>query len=635
MAESRVCRFEAEVTQVLSLVVNSLYSHREVFLRELLSNASDALDRLRFRALREPELTPEGETLKVRLLVDPGQGTLTIWDNGVGMTAQELEKDLGTIARSGSREFVKRAGNGGTSDQGLSLIGQFGVGFYSAFLVADEVEVVSRAAGAAEANRWKSDGRETFTLEPAERAELGTSVTLYLKADQREYLEPSRLRHLVEQYSDYLGYPIELRNDAAEERYEVINRSNALWQRSVAEVTDEQYQEFYKHLAHDWEPPLAWKHFKIEGTQMFTGLLFLPRRRPFDLFDADARHGVRLHVQRVFVLDDAEELVPRWLRFVRGVIDSEDLPLNVSREVLQDSRAVKLIKKQVTVQLLDLLDQVASEQPDDYRHFWSTFGSVLKEGLHFEPEHKDRLAKLLRFESTRGEGPVSLDTYVDRMPEGQKAIYYVAGVARQVIESSPHLEELRRRGYEVLLLTDTVDPFAVAALGSYREHELVSAMNAELDLGAEPPAADKPARAEPHEKLSGGLQARISEVLAEQVSEVRESHRLTDSPVCLVVSKGGLDPHIERMLRATSQIEMPAGKRILEVNPDHPLIRAIAAMEAETPKSERVTEWIRVLYDQALLAEGSPVADPGWLARKLSELLTLVAAGARTAGAGG
>jgi molecular chaperone HtpG len=632
MSEPKVCHFEAEVSRVLSLVVNSLYSHKEVFLRELLSNASDALDRLRFRSLGEPELLREGEKLRVRIVPDKAKGTLTVSDNGVGMTAEELEKDLGTIARSGSREFLKDTGNGGSTD--LSLIGQFGVGFYSAFLVADAVEVVSRAAGQADAHCWKSDGRETFTLERAEREGQGTSITLTLKEDQREYLEDFRLRELVERYSDYLGYPIELRGAGAEDGFDVVNRSSALWQRPAAEVTEEQYQEFYKHLAHDWEAPLAWKHFKIEGTQMFTGLLFVPHRRPFDLFDAEPRHGVRLHVQRVFVLDDAEELVPRWLRFVKGVVDSEDLPLNVSREVLQDSRAVKLIKKQVTLQVLDLLDHLAREKPEDYRHFFATFGAVLKEGLHFDAEHKERLGKLVRFESTRGEGPISLDTYVDRMPEGQKAIYYVAGVTRQVIESSPHLEELRRRGYEVLLLTDAVDPFAVSALGSYRDHELVSAMTAELDLGAAAEQAEKAEPSEPRGELSGALKDRFQEVLAERVSEVKESRRLTDSPVCLLVSRGGLDPHIERMIRATSQVEMPVGKRILEVNPDHPLIRSLGAMHADDPKSERVADWIRVLYDQALLAEGSPVADPGWLARKVAELLTLAAQAERAPRAG-
>jgi molecular chaperone HtpG len=620
MDAPKVFHFEADVTRVLHLVVNSLYSHQEIFLRELLSNASDALDRLRFRTLREPELV-EDHTPRIRISPDSDQGMLTVWDNGVGMTAEELEKDLGTIARSGSREFLARA----TQDQkdSLGLIGQFGVGFYSAFLVSDRVEVLSRPAGSAQAYRWESDGKETFTITPAEREVQGTSVILHLKADQREYLEKFRLRSLVERYSDYLGYSIELLTDPKEQRFEVVNRSSALWQRPPSEVSAEQYQEFYQHLAHDWEPPLAWKHFRIEGTQMFTGLLFVPKRRPFDLFDAKPGHGVRLHIQRVFVLDDAEELVPRWLRFIKGVIDSEDLPLNVSRELLQDSRAVKIIRKQVVHQVLELLSELARDRPDDYTNFWQNFGAVLKEGLHFEPDQKDSLSKLVRYESTAGPGLVSLDTYVDRMKPGQPAIYYVTGLSRAVVEASPHLEQLRRRGSEVLLMTDPVDSFTVTMLGTYREKPLVSAMDAGLELGPEPPreGEEKPAE-ETGTELSAELKQRFQKVLEEHVSEVKPSTRLADSPVCLVVPKGGLEPHIERMLRAARQLDMPGEKRILEVNPKHPLIVALASQEAREPNSEQVSEWIRVLYDQALLAEGSPVDDPGWLARKLSELLT-------------
>jgi molecular chaperone HtpG len=621
MDASKVYPFEADVTRVLHLVVNSLYSHQEIFLRELLSNASDALDRLRFRTLSDPELVKD-HTPKIRILSDSDQGTLTLWDNGIGMTAEELEKDLGTIARSGSREFLARATR--DNQDNFGLIGQFGVGFYSAFLVSDRVEVVSRPAGSPQAYRWESDGRETFTITAAEREVQGTSVILHLKTDQREYLEKFRLRSLVERYSDYLGYPIELLSDPKEQRFEVINRSSALWQRPSSQVSAEQYQEFYQHLAHDWEPPLAWQHFRIEGTQMFSGLLFIPRRRPFDWFDAKPRQGIRLHVQRVFVLDDAEELVPRWLRFVKGVIDSEDLPLNVSRELLQDSRAVKLIRKQVVHQVLELLNELQRDRPEDYASFWQNFGAVLKEGLHFEPDQKDSLSKLVRYESTAGAGLVSLDTYVDRMKEGQPAIYYVAGPSRAVAEASPHLEQLRRRGYEVLLMTDPVDSFTVTVLGAYRERPLVSAMDAGLDLGPEP--ASEGAATAPEEpgmaELSAGLKQRFQKVLDQHVSEVKVSTRLADSPVCLVVPKGGLDPHIERMLRAARQLDMPSEKRILEVNPKHPLIRALSSQEAREPNSERVSEWIRVLYDQALLAEGSPVKDPAWLARKLSELLT-------------
>jgi molecular chaperone HtpG len=618
--------FQAEVSRVLRLVIESLYSNREVFLRELVSNASDALDKLRFRALTEPDLMEGDDTLRVRLIPDEAAGTLTVDDNGVGMTADELAKDLGTIAHSGSQALLEKLEGAKKGD--LDLIGQFGVGFYSAFLVADRVEVISRAAGDGRAHRWASDGKETFTVEPAQRPERGTAVVLHLSPEHREYLRPERLRQVIARYSDYLGYPIELAVERDGERaWDTLNTGQALWRRPPAEITEAQYQEFYKHLSHDWEAPLAWKHFKVEGTQEFTGLVFIPRTRPFDLHVPDREHGVRLHVKRVFVMEECKELLPRWLRFVRGLVDSEDLPLNVSRELLQDSRIVRTIRKQLVKHVLDALAHLAEHEPADYAVAWRNFGPVLKEGLHFEPEHRDRLAKLLRFETSTSEGTLrSLDEYVEAMPEGQEAIYYALGPSRQDLDKGPHLEGLRKRGYEVLYMTDPVDQWAVQGLDEYGGKPLVSASDPNLDLGDAPGGAGEGQDASPEadadatEALSGLLQ-RIRSRLQDHIEEARVSRRLTDSPVCLVVPEGGLQPWIERMLRA-SQGDIPRQKRIMEINPDHPLIRNLRSLHGHHPDGGPVDDYIDLLFDQALLAEGSPVEEPSTTARRLTELLT-------------
>lgn len=619
MSEPTVHPFRAEVAEVLRLVVTSLYSHKEIFLRELVSNASDALDKLRFRAIREPALIDAGDPLSIRIIPDREANTLTIWDNGIGMSAEELADNLGTIARSGTREFLQRlAEEKKARDSGLQLIGQFGVGFYSAFLVADRVEVLSRPAGSAHAHRWVSEARETFTIEPAERDQRGTTVILHLKPDERNMLEVFQLEDLVRRYSDFIGYPIELAESddpKKEPTFKQINRASALWQRSPKEVTEEQYTEFYKHLSHDWEPPLAKKHFRVEGTQEFTGLLFVPSKPLFEAFDPERVHGVRLHVKRVFVMDNCEELLPRWLRFVRGVVDSEDLPLNVSREILQDSRAVRTIRKQVIVNTLAMLEELANERPKEYETFWKAFGATLKEGLHFDPEHKDRLAKLTRYESTAGADLTSLDEYIGRMKEDQKAIYYAAGPARTVLASSPHLEALKARGYEVLLMTDSVDPFAVSALGTYNDKPLVSASSEELSLDGK----EKTEQPEPDDKVL----LRFKEVLGDRVESVRASQRLTESPVCLVTAQGALQPHIERLLRA-QRVEVPARKRILEVNLAHPVVEKLRALGTTETAGDQVRDWIEILYDQALLAEGSPIEDPTRFARRVTALLAQI-----------
>ncbi len=625
MTETERHSFQAEVSQVLSLVVGSLYSHKEVFLRELISNAADALDRLRFESLTSPELLPSGEELKIRIVVDKAARTLTIEDNGIGMSQKELIENLGTIARSGTREFMKRVAEAQqAAASGVQLIGQFGVGFYSAFLVADEVVVTSRRAGSSEAHCWRSEAKEDFTVEPAERAAQGTSIVLRLKADQDEFLERYRIRSLIERYSDYISHSIEVggpseKPDAetasSELTFERVNRASALWQRNPKEVSLEQYQEFYKHLTHDWEPPVTHRHFAVEGTQMFTGLLFLPGRAPFDLFDPSSKPGVRLHVRRVLVMENSEELLPKWLRFLRGVVDSEDLPLNVSRETLQDSRVVRTIRKQVTQHALTMLEELASNRPEDYQKTWESFGVVLKEGLHFEPEERERLSRLFRFQSSTTSGWQSLADYVGRMKPDQESIYYAVGPSRKVLEQSPHLEILKKHGIEVLLLTDPVDPFMLPNLPDFEKKPLRDAMTGDLSL-------PKSAEAEKTDTESPEpLFDKMASILGERVEKVRASSRLADSPACLVRPEGALAPHIERLLRARN-LEVPATRRVLEVNRDHAVVVAMRRLFLVNPDSPKLGEWIELLYDQSLLAEGSPIDDPAAFARRMSHVLS-------------
>jgi molecular chaperone HtpG len=642
-------KFKAEVSQVLRLVINSLYSNKDIFLRELVSNAADALDKLRFAALEKPELVPAGHSPKIRIIPDRAARTLTIWDNGIGMNAESLARDLGTVAHSGTRELSEKLKEAQAADKDgkkpdLNLIGQFGVGFYSGYLVADRIEVVSRAAGEAGAQRWASEGKDSFTVEPAERDEQGSSVILHLKPEHEDYADEWKLRDLVRRYSDFIQYPIELevkrKPDAKEgesaasaepeARFEVVNQASALWMRPKKDITDEQYNELYKHITHDWEPPLGRTHFAVEGTQMFTGLLFVPKHPPFDMLSAETQHGVRLYVRRVFIMDRCEELLPRWLRFVRGVIDSDDLPLNVSRELLQDSAIVRTIRKQVIRRVLDLLNEVAEQRTDEYLDFWRKFGPVLKEGLHYDPSHKDKLQTLLRYDSSKGEGLVSLAQYVGRMAEGQSSIYYAIGPTVAMLEHSPSLEALKQRGYEVLFMTDGVDQWAVEGLREYDGKTLVNAMETGLDLDAADKGKDKDQKSdEAGEKADAGdlapLLTRCQEILGEHVGEVRVSTRLTQSPVCLVLPKGGVPAHIERLLRQHSQ-DLPVQKRILELNPDHPLIARLKAEYARDPSSGKLSEWVEMLYDQALLTEGSPLPDPARFAARVATLMQSAAA---------
>ena len=601
--------FQAEVSQVLHLVIHSLYSHKDIFLRELISNASDALDKLRFRALTEPSLLAGDVPLEIRITPDKEKGTLTVEDTGVGMTHDELVRDLGTVARSGSKAFLEALKAKGEAKD-LSLIGQFGVGFYSAYLVADRVEVVSRAAGHDDAWRWRSDGKDTFFVDADSRETRGTSIILYLKDDQKEFLEPWRLKDLVRRYSDYVSHPIQVAGETA-------NKASALWQRPKGEITDEHYKEFYKHLTHAADEPIGWTHFRVEGTQEFVGLLFVPRDAPLDLDFGGKRRGVSLFVRRVFILEDCEELLPPWLRFVRGVIDSDDLPLNVSRELLQDSAAVRAIKKQVAKKTLDLLESIAKERPDDYAKVWATFGVILKEGMATDFEYKARIADLARYRSSHGDAMTSLAEYVARMKPEQPAIYYVLGETLQAASTSPHLEALTQRGYEVLVMSDPIDEWATEALREYQGKPLVSAMRADLKLDETP--EQKKEREEQGRTLAPLLD-RMRTALKDRVEEVKLSDRLTDSPCCLV--RGARGPHafIERVLRERGHAA-PKAKRILEVNGGHALVKHLEHLVEKDPSSPRIDALIDVLYGQALLTEGSPIDDPNRFARNLTELL--------------
>lgn len=630
--------FQAEVGRVLSLVIHSLYSNKEIFLRELVSNASDALDKLRFRAITEPELLEGDPSLVVRLRPEPDRGVLVVEDTGVGMTEAELALNLGTVARSGSQSFLQKLEEAQKKD--VSLIGQFGVGFYSAYLVADRVEVVSRAAGTKEAWRWSSTGKDTFSVEPAERASRGTSIELHLKEDQKHLLDPWTLRDLVRRYSDYIAYPIELVTTAKDEaaadgdakpeatkpeatKTETINKASALWQRAPAEITAEQYDELYRHVTHDFEGPLARTHFRVEGTLEFVGLLWVPKHAPFDLDDPRQRKGVQLFVKRVLILDDCDAILPQWLRFVRGVVDSEDLPLNVSRELLQESSVLRAIKKQTTKRVVDLLEEIAKDEPEDYRTLWSTFGRVLKEGLVVDAEFKERVAKLTRWPSTRGEELVSLDEYVAAMKEGQPAIYYITGESAKALEASPYLEALRARGYEVLLMTDAVDTWAAESLATFGGKKLVSAMRADVEL---PATEEETKKAEAASKDLAPLLEAAKKALEGKIREVRFSTRLRESPACLVLANDAIPAHLEKILQRAGK-DVTRGRRDLELNPEHPIVAKLGALAASDAGDARLSEWLVVLYEQSLLAEGSPLDDPPGFAKRLTSLLAAAVPG--------
>ena len=628
--------FQAEVNEVLSLVVNSLYSHREVFLRELISNSADALDQLNFRALTEHDLLGDDKELRVELIRDDEASTLTIRDNGVGMTRDELIGNLGTIARSGSKKLMQSLSAEQKKD--VSLIGQFGVGFYSAFLVADAVTVTSRKAGSDESWTWKSEAKGEFEIAEADREGRGTEITLHLKEDAKEYVQEWPVREVVRKYSDYVRWPIRMEverttgegdDKKTETEWLTLNQARAIWTRSKSDVEESDYQEFYKSLSHDWNPPLAWTHFKVEGTHELTGLLYLPEKAPFDLTDR-SKSGVKLFVKRVFIMDDAQEIVPEWLRFVRGVVDSEDLPLNVSREILQKDATTRFIKKQVVGKTLTLLEELAAEGETErevegadekqtvnrYEQFYGEFSRNLKEGVYHEHDARERLAKLLRFHTTHGDDDAmtGLADYVSRMDAEQKSIYYVAADSLPAAQASPHIEALKKHGHEVLLMTESIDEWVVDALREFDGKPLVSAAKGALDL---PESEEDKKKKEEAEKELAPVLERVQKALDDHVSEVRVTDRLTDSPACLVTAEGGMSARQEKVLRDAGH-DLPAQKRILELNAEHAVVQKLQGLDDEG----RFADWSSLLYDQALLAEGELPNDPAAFSRRLTDLMS-------------
>ncbi|HVH74179.1 MAG TPA: molecular chaperone HtpG [Stellaceae bacterium] len=607
--------FQAEVSRLLEIVAHSLYSEKEIFLRELVSNASDACDRLRYAALTEPALAEGDSGYRVVLSPDKAARTLTVADNGIGMNKDELVENLGTIARSGTAAFLKQLS--GDAKQDMSLIGQFGVGFYSAFMVADRVEVKSRKAGDSEGWLWSSEGKGEFTVEPCPDAARGAAITLHLREGEDEYLEPSRLKRIIKTYSDHIGLPIVLVDGGKEE---TINAAAALWTRPKSEVTEEQYKEFYRHVAHSFDEPWLTVHGKAEGVLEYTYLLFVPSAKPFDLFDPERKSRLKLYVRRVFVTDEGTDLLPSYLRFLRGVVDSEDLPLNISREMLQSNPMAAKIRQQLTRRVLSELSRKASDAAEDYGKFWDSFGAVLKEGLYEDQEQREVLLGLTRFRSSTRDGLVSLDDYLAAMKEGQQAIYTITGDSLDIVKKSPQLEGFRARGVEVLLLTDPIDEFWVPAIGSYKEKPFKSATRGGADLDKIAPlAADAEEKAAPPAKLAS-LVAIFKLALGEAVKDVRGSERLTDSAVCLVADEGDMDMHLERLLKQHRQLDSGA-KRILELNPRHKLIERLAASVGEAGASDQLAEYAWLLLDQARIVEGESLPDPPAFARRLASLL--------------
>jgi molecular chaperone HtpG len=607
--------FKTEVARLLDLVVNALYSKKEIFLRELVSNASDACDRLRYAALTEPALLAEDPELGIRIRPDAKARTLTVTDNGVGMSRDELIEHLGTIAGSGTAAFMAQLTGDKAKD--VALIGQFGVGFYAAFMVAAEVAVTSRRAGADESWTWRSDGKGAFRVEPAAAHARGTSVVLHLKRGEDEYLEPARLEHIVRTYSDHIGLPILLEGEGAPLR---INDAGALWTRPKDQITPEQYREFYRHVAHAGDDPWLNLHNRNEGTIEYTNLLFVPNRRPYDLFMPDRRHRVKLYVKRVFITDDCQDLLPPWLRFLAGVVDCQDLPLNISRETLQANPVIARIRQRLVKRVLGELKRKAKDDAPAYATFWDAFGAVLKEGVYEDHARREELLGLVRFHTTAGDGLVGLADYVGRMKPGQNAIYTISGDDPKALAASPQLEAFKAKGVEVLLLTDAVDEFWVPAVGKFQDKPFESVTRGDLDLGAIQGAGDAPAAETATKPKVKSLIAVFKLALGDKVKDVRASQRLTDSPVCLVADRDDLDLHVERLLRQHQRLGQ-AARRILEVNPAHPLIAALAERVHKGDAIDAVEDVAHVLLDQALIVEGEPPADGAAFARRLAGAL--------------
>jgi len=627
--EKQTLGFQAEVKQLLQLMIHSLYSNKEIFLRELISNASDAADKLRYEAIAKPELFESDPDLKIGVAYNTEARTVTISDNGIGMSRDEAIAHLGTIAKSGTREFFSKLT--GDQQKDAALIGQFGVGFYSAFIVADRITVNSRRAGlpANEGVRWESDGSGEFSVETIDKPTRGTEIILHLREDEDELLSIWKLQAIIRKYSDHISLPIlmqkeewdsEAKKMVTKDETETVNQASALWTRSKSDITDEQYNEFYKHVSHDFAEPLAWTHNRVEGRSEYTQLLYIPQRAPFDLWDRNQRGGIKLYIKRVFIMDDAEQLLPIYLRFVKGVIDSNDLPLNVSREILQESRDVKLIREGSTRRVLGMLEELANaeeqEKKDKYASFWQEFGQVLKEGIGEDQSNQERIAKLLRFASTHNDSDaqnVSLEDYVQRMKEGQDKIYYVTADSYIAAKNSPHLEIFRKKSVEVLLLTDRVDEWMLSFLREFDGKQLVSVAKGDLDLGKLEDETEKKQHEETETSYKE-LVEKMKTALVEKAKDVRVTFRLTDSPACLVADERDISGNLQRLLKAAGQ-KAPDAKPILEINPEHPLVQRLKYEDA------KFDDWSHLLFDQAMLAEGGSLEDPATFVKRMNEML--------------
>ncbi|EIJ67733.1 molecular chaperone HtpG [Pasteurella bettyae] len=624
MTNKQTNGFQTEVKQLLQLMIHSLYSNKEIFLRELISNASDAADKLRFKALSAPELYEGDGDLKVRISVDENKGTLTIADNGIGMSREQAVEHLGTIAKSGTKEFLNALGSDQAKDS--QLIGQFGVGFYSAFIVADKVEVRSRAAGDAidKGVLWVSAGEGEYSVEDIEKKSRGTEITLFLREDEKEFLNEWRLREIISKYSDHIGLPVEILSKEYDEegketgvKWEKINKAQALWTRAKSEISDEEYKEFYNHISHDFSEPLTWMHNKVEGNQEYTSLLYIPSKAPWDLFHREQKHGLKLYVQRVFIMDDAEVFMPNYLRFMRGLLDSNDLPLNVSRELLQDNKTTAALRKALTKRSLQMLDKLAKDEPEKYTQFWKEFGLVLKEGVGEDFANKDEIAKLYRFASTRtdsSEQTVSLEDYIARMKEGQKAIYYITADSYVAAKNSPHLEMFNKKDIEVLLLSDRIDEWMLSYLTEFDGKTLQAITKADLDLGD---LADKePEAQKEQDKAFDSFIERVKTLLGERVKNVRITHRLTDTPAVVSTDNDQMTTQMAKLFAMSGQ-PVPEVKYTFELNPEHELVKKVA----DTVDEAVFADWIELLFNQAILAERGTLENPASFIKLVNHLL--------------
>jgi molecular chaperone HtpG len=625
MSKTKTHAFQTEISQLLDLMINSLYSQKEIFIRELISNSSDAIDKRRFAALTDAELLNDEEELAVVITTDKDANTLTISDNGIGMDHDEVVDNIGTIARSGTKKFMQaiKSSKDQAGQDDVSLIGQFGVGFYSSFMVADKVSLLTRKAGTDTSVLWESDGKGEFTISDAEKDSVGTSITLHLREDESEYLDDFRVKHIVNKYSEHISLPIKMLGaipadeegkpiEGAEAELETVNSGTALWARAKNEISDEEYQNFYQGLSYDMEPPLSTLHHKVEGNLEYTSLLFIPKKAPFDLWNREARKGIKLYVRRIFIMDDTEHLMPNYLRFVKGVIDSADLPLNVSREILQGDRDIQKIKARAVKRVLDELKRIAKDDAETYQQFWNEFGQVIKEGIVEDMPNKDSIVPLLRFASTHNDSDeqnVSLDDYVARMQEDQESIYYITGEGYQAIKGSPHLEMFTKKGIEVLLLSDPVDEWIVNSLFEHQEKPLKSVTKGNLEL-----SEDEKKEQEEHKEELSSVTDKLQEALSELVKEVRLTNRLTESPACLVADTNDAGANLERIMKSMGQ-DAPTSLPILEINPEHAIIKNLDA------ESDQFGDWAQVLFDQAALSEGAQIKDPARYVKLVNKLL--------------